>query len=244
MNATRELRWMLLAVVLTCRPLSGAPANEPTPLPLVTGVPAQPLVAQMKRLTEALEFLGSPLSAAERKRLEAAAGKDDGDPAREIQEVLDPHCLVGVDINPEMRVKAAQGPAAPELVEQGWRTFLVKVRNQSGSTASLRAISPHARSVHDSPWQQTESDKFYSKQRPSEGRLPTSQAWLDLDMFDKQPLKRSSAGCHSSIACSHFIRETPVNVKASSRSTSGRGRRILVSAARWISFFTARLPMN
>lgn len=38
---------------------------------------------------------------------------------RSIQEILDPHCLVSVDINPEMRVKAAQGPAEPLLVEQG-----------------------------------------------------------------------------------------------------------------------------
>ena len=49
---------------------------------------------------------------------------------------------MSVDINPEMRVKAAPGPADPLLVEQGWRTFLIKVQNEAGGTAELRVVSP------------------------------------------------------------------------------------------------------
>ena len=62
-----------------------------------------------------------------------------------IQRVLDCHCLVGVDINPQMRVKVAPGPAKRELVEHGWRQFLVKVHNEAGTTAVLRGISSQAR---------------------------------------------------------------------------------------------------
>lgn len=68
-----------------------------------------------------------------------------------VQKALDPHCLFGVNINPESRVKVSRGPAKPELVEQGWRVFLVKVHNEAGSTALLRAVSPHAQSMHGSP---------------------------------------------------------------------------------------------
>ena len=46
--------------------------------------------------------------------------------------MLDARCLAGVNINPESRVKVARGPAAAELVEQGWRVFLVKVHNEGG----------------------------------------------------------------------------------------------------------------
>ena len=48
-------------------------------------------------------------------------------------------CLVEVHINPEMRVKVAPGGARPILVAGAWRAFLVRVRNEAGTTAVLRA---------------------------------------------------------------------------------------------------------
>ena len=57
--------------------------------------------------------------------------------------MLDPLCLAGVTINAESRVSVVEGPAAKELVEQGWRTFLVKVSNQAGITAELKAEGPN-----------------------------------------------------------------------------------------------------
>ena len=41
--------------------------------PLVEGVEAQPLVAQVRRIVEALEFLGSPLPEATKTAIEKAA---------------------------------------------------------------------------------------------------------------------------------------------------------------------------
>ena len=76
------------------------------------------------------------------------------DPAKavaQIQEVLDPHCLFGVNINPEMSVKVVQGDAPPELDEHGWRVFLIKVHNEAGTTAALKVESPNARKVAGSP---------------------------------------------------------------------------------------------
>jgi hypothetical protein len=55
-----------------------------------------------------------------------------------IQEVLDRHTLVYIDISPESRVKVSRGMAAATLVEKGWRSFLVKVRNNAGVTAQLK----------------------------------------------------------------------------------------------------------
>src|SRR5205814_4022373 len=131
----------------------------------VKDVEWQPLTAQVKRLTEAMDYLGSPLSAKEKKALEAALdGKDTVASSEKVQAVLDEHCLFGVQINPEMRVKVAQGPAKPELMEQGWRQFLVKIENESGATAELKAVSPNAialfKGSNRSP---SASDNFYSK---------------------------------------------------------------------------------
>jgi len=182
-------RRCVLALALTfCLPL----LVESAPLPKVADVEQQPLAAQVRRLTQALEVLGSPLAASDRSALEAALRETD--PARAvaaIQDTLDAHCLIGVNINPESRVKVAAGPAKPELAEQGWRTFLVKVHNEAGVTAELRVVSPNAESVHDSSWSRTESDRFFQRRNQE---LPLSERWLDVAMFNDQPLRRDLSG--------------------------------------------------
>src|SRR5262245_25346506 len=104
---------MLLIVV------SLAPA---APLPVVEKVELQPLAAQAERVTSALELLGTPLSDDERKELKAA--KD----VTAVQAVLDKRCLAGIEIG-DNAAKVLTGPAKPELAEQGWRVFLIKVLN-------------------------------------------------------------------------------------------------------------------
>src|SRR6185436_1358253 len=122
-------------------------------LPVVSNVEHQPLGAQVLRLIEALQVVGEPLPASEaaelRKLVEATSGKPAA--VAQMQKILDRHCLVGVNINPESRVKAQEGPAKPELVEQGWRTFLVKVQNEAGITPVLSVDSPNAGMLAGAP---------------------------------------------------------------------------------------------
>src|SRR5215211_5296149 len=69
-------------------------------LPKVRNVELQPLAAQARRVADALELLGTPLSGAERKALqEAATAKDAAGGVEAIQEVLDKHCLAGVTVS-------------------------------------------------------------------------------------------------------------------------------------------------
>src|SRR5687768_10890923 len=90
-------------------------------LPIVSGVEWQPLAAQIERVVQAAEFIGEPLTQSERDAVEAALKEKD---AAKLQAALDPRCLFGVHINAEMRIKVQQGQAKPELLEQGWRSFL------------------------------------------------------------------------------------------------------------------------
>ena len=146
-------------------------------LSLVTQVEVQPLAAQVARLEEALESLGAPIGAPEKEQLARALALPEAKKAIErVQQILDPHCLLGVNINPEMRVKVARGPAAAELDEQGWRVFLVKVANESGTTAALKAESPNAQRLFNSP------------------AADVPHRWLDLAMFDAQPLSPTLSG--------------------------------------------------
>src|SRR5947209_14350155 len=65
-------------------------------------VPAQPLVAHVNQLQEALDYLGTPLPDQVKAALaDAAKAGDDAKTSAAVQAALDPLCLFGVDINPE-----------------------------------------------------------------------------------------------------------------------------------------------
>jgi hypothetical protein len=164
-------------------------------LPIIDDVEKQPLAAQSRRVLDAIDFLGSPLSPAERARLEAAAaGTDDAVAAKEIQSVLDPHCLFVVNVNPEMRVKAARGPAPAELVEKGWRQFLVKVVNESGATAPLSIVSAQSESVFAGGASQNASDRKLRGRNVPKTPINSEDRWLDLQLFDKPPMTPALSG--------------------------------------------------
>ena len=176
--------------------LSGFQTVWAAPLPIIKDVEWQPFAAHVRRLIEATDYLGAPFSAKEKKAIEAAMKEGESPTASEhVQELLDAHCLFGISINPEMRVKVAQGPANPELLEGGWRQFLVKVQNESGTTAELRAVSPNALAVFEGGGNAapSASDKFYQK-RGQAGAVKTEDLWLGLEMFNRAPLKKGLSG--------------------------------------------------
>jgi len=100
-----------------------------------------------------------------------------------------------VDINPEERVSVRRGAASPALVEAGWRQFLVKVRNEAGSTAPLSVISPNAISAF-SGVQRGAPDTASDLALRAAGTPATPQynRWLDLRTFDAQPLLPNLTG--------------------------------------------------
>jgi hypothetical protein len=160
-------------------PLASALPDGPY-LSLVPNVDPHRLIPQVRRVLAATESLGTSIRAEDRRALEAAfalAGVTQAVAATEaIQRVLDRSCLIDVHINPEVRVKVARGPAQPALVEHGWRTFLVKVRNEAGTTAALRATSAQARP------------------RAGVAAAELAHSWLELLMFDDPPLLRTLSG--------------------------------------------------
>jgi hypothetical protein len=174
MNFYTSLRtiWLGRSAILVAAGLVGASSVAAAPAaPVVKGVEWQPLAAQVARLFEALDYLGSPVSTELQDSFQKLRDSGGGEAAaEEIQKLLDPLCLLLVEINPESRVKVTAGAAAPELVEHGWRQFLVKVQNDAGVTAALKAECPNAQKLAGSSQSQIED------------------RWLDLMMFDQQPL--------------------------------------------------------
>lgn len=139
-------------------------------------VEVQPFAAQVRRLIEATDALGTPLPAADRARLNGLLQQSGPETVGQIEAVLDPLCLLHVQINPEMRVKATNGVARPDLVEGGWRTFLVKVNNEAGTTAKLEISSPNARTAFNSP------------------AADVAQRWLDAALADRPPMPPKLTG--------------------------------------------------
>lgn len=177
-----SLFWGICAVAF-CPGLSSA---------VVDDVDWQPVSAQLRRLVEALNYQGAPLARKDEDALRALLDAKEEDGLVKAQEILDPYCLFLVSINPESRVKVAQGAAKPQLVEKGWRAFLVKVQNEAGVTAELRAVSPNAQSEFSGGGYSNVSDREFRKDAAS--KIPIADRWMDLQMFNAQPLKKDLSG--------------------------------------------------
>jgi hypothetical protein len=148
----------------------------------------QPLVASVRRLVDAMAYLGEPFDREAVGAFERAAGADDlAQVQAAIDRLVDPRCLLAVRINPESRVTVSRGAAPATLVEDGWRAFLVKVQNEAGVTAPLTVESPQARPVY-------RPATGNAMAPPSVTQADVRDRWLALQMHDEKPLEPALSG--------------------------------------------------
>ncbi len=145
--------------------------------PQVNDVEVQPLLVQVDRLREALALVGTPLDDSAIALITRARNEENKDTARQlVQQALDPLCIAGIVINPESRVKVVPGPATPELDQNGWRVFLVKVQNDAGVTAKLRAVSEQAKPIAGG------------------SQANVRDRWMEISMFQSRQLASTLSG--------------------------------------------------
>ena len=151
-------------------------------------VEIQPLLAQVRRLIEAMRHLGEPLDDAEVAAF-AAAADSASEPAilAALDRLLAGRVLADIRINPEGRISVTRGAAEGRLVEQGWRAFLVKVRNEAGVTGRLQVESPQARPVYRPG---TGNSMAPASVRPAD----IVDRWLALEMYDEKPMEPQLSG--------------------------------------------------
>lgn len=105
-------------------------------LPEVSGVELQPLAAQVKRVTEALDCLGARLSPAKQQALEAAmAMSDEAAATRSIQKILAPLCLVSLDIKAD---ELADARAAYDHARATCRRLVAECQASVPTTAEAK----------------------------------------------------------------------------------------------------------
>ncbi|MCB0689385.1 MAG: CehA/McbA family metallohydrolase, partial [Saprospiraceae bacterium] len=159
-------------------------------LPIINSVEAQPLMAQAIRLDEALAFVGNPLPDALSGLLKELQKKAyDLKTVTSVQELLDPLCLAFVQINPESRVKVAQGMATPLLMQDGWSSFLIKVHNEAHITAEL---VPESINAHPVLHKSTGSHHMKPMNEITPGEIDNQFA--ELAIYQGRPLKKNLSG--------------------------------------------------
>ncbi len=173
----------MLVMLVSVLPSAGL-LRPPSP----SAVALQPLALQVRRIEQAMDFLGQPFPETTQKAIDRAiAGSDDATSIAQIEAALDPFVLATVEINAESRVKVERGLAEPSLIQSGSRFFLVKVLNQAGMTARLDVSSPNSGRVF-----------IPSKFDPSP-KLELTQAdvrnrWAEISIFRGPPLADRLSG--------------------------------------------------
>ena len=152
----------------------------------------QPLAAQTERLIAGLKSVGAPLPVSEVTALKSAFRMKEAEGVGAIERVLAPFVLFEARINPEGRVSVIRGMAKAELVEHGWRAFLVKVNNEAGITSSFKVYSEQAQ-----PMGRPSSLAITGVHDFTNGAVDTILAenrWLALDNWTKPPLQAALSG--------------------------------------------------
>ena len=161
-----------------------------TTLP-IADVEGQPLGASAARLIEAMELLGVPLAMPVVEKLnQAIQDRDEED----IQQILDPHALLAISLNPEVRVKVRRGPAKALLRQGGYTPFIVKVFNDSTVTRPLRVASPQAGPVYSGAELGILKRQAQVELKENENVKGEKGRFLSLEMFNSPPMTAALSG--------------------------------------------------
>ena len=180
--------WTILSLALF--PVTATVQGQDKPN-LRVPVEGQPLAANVTRVVQALEGLGTPLSADAIKAIPAATQRRDAD---ELQDLVDPQVWFVVTINPESRVKVQRGPAKAILQQAGFTPALIKIVNQSTVTKELRITSPQAGQVYSgmTPLSAERMQRTHLKETLAKDADPGR--FLELEMYSRPPMAPSLSG--------------------------------------------------
>lgn len=152
----------------------------------------QPFIFQTKKIIETLNYLGTPISAPDKNKIETVITQSDDGAIETIQAILDKYTLFNLEINPESRVKVKPGMAKPVLNQNGWKSFLIKVNNQAGITAILKVLSEQAKRTYDG------GEKIYGFGNKDESKTVTKKdivnRWMDMSLYTKSPMQEALSG--------------------------------------------------
>jgi hypothetical protein len=104
-------------------------------------VEPQPYFASVRRVIQALRLVGAPLSPADEERITRLAEAPDPANVQAAEAILARYTLMRVRLSSDGSTLTTPGDSPRELVEQGWRSFLIRVENPDALTVALTSIS-------------------------------------------------------------------------------------------------------
>ncbi len=170
---TRKCNSLLLFVCLVVRNFSAE---------------TQPLVANAQRIVTALQSVGHPLTGV---GLQDAIQAQDG---AKIERILDEQALFVVDINPELRVKVARGPAKAILQQAGFTPFIVKVNNHGTVSQRLNISSPQAGPVYAGAAQGILERQQQTELKRNENTNNVPDRFLEVEILTSPPMTEQLSG--------------------------------------------------
>jgi hypothetical protein len=181
----RQLARGWAAIVLSFFCASGAEGVD------AIRVEGQPLAANVRRLAEALEFLGAPLPRETAVPLDAAAREAD---APRLQQLLDPHAALVVAIEDDANIEVSRGPAPIVLQQAGFTPVLVKIVNRATVKTPLAVSSPQSGPVYGGVAELSMKRQQQEVLRSNENRGPPGERFLHLEMFASPPMTPRLSG--------------------------------------------------
>ena len=156
------------------------------------GILPQPYFAGVARALEALSRLGTLLPTPHAEEISTLIRQNDNIAVVAAERILDHYTLTKIVIKPDGYAHATAGGAEGTLVEQGWRSFLVRVFNPNNSTASLSLLP--AGSVYA-----TALFRAAGASRPTVPDSLTmvpyvSERWLASKLYDAAPAESALTG--------------------------------------------------
>ncbi len=145
----------------------------------------QPFFASVMRAVAALTEAGQPIVKSDADQLVMFAAQGDAGAVVAAEAILDRYTLAQLSFDGEGVGTAALGKAKRELVEQGWRSFLIRLCNAAGSIRSLEALSGGIT--------QTSSDEQRATLGDTLNKAPgLEKAWLYYELANAQTLSGTS----------------------------------------------------
>ncbi len=174
----------LLCVILL--PLPAMAEEVPT-----ASVEGQPLAANVKRVIQAFELLGVPLSS---DRIDSLRDPLHLLDPTAIQEALDHEVLAVVQLNPEYRVKVTRGPKSPWIVQGGYHPFLIKIVNEATLTERLRVRSPQGGALYAGVSLNSMQRQQQERLIRNENTSGSNDRLFDFEIFDEAPMTDRLSG--------------------------------------------------
>ncbi|MBP88888.1 MAG: hypothetical protein CMJ64_19605 [Planctomycetaceae bacterium] len=154
-------------------------------------VDGQPLAANVKRLVEAYEYLGTPFESALREKLLDAAKRHD---ATELQRLLDPQVVFVIEAGQEETLTLTRGKGSLRLQQAGYTPLLVRVVNQTQVEEALTASSPQGGAVYAGVHPLSMIRQQQKPLTANENLKGRNDRFLDLELFRSPPMQDRLSG--------------------------------------------------